>query len=78
MVLFAFLLFVLLKLQLYKFFISSTCFFTSSINFNFKTNCWNSSFVVGKQVLLIVLSSRLEIVSGSQLQEFTGLVIIYC
>ena len=33
MVLFAFLLFVLLKLHLYKFFISSTSFFTSSIIF---------------------------------------------
>ena len=34
--------------------------------------------MVGKHVFLIVLLSGLEIVSGSQLQEFTNLVIVYC
>ena len=38
-------------------------------------NCWNSSFVVGKHVLLIVLSSGL---ANSQLQEFSDLVMAYC
>ena len=75
MVLFAFLLFVLLNLHLYKFFISCTSFFTSSIVF-LLTNCWNSSFMKGKHVLLIVLSSGLEILPGSQQREFTNLVIV--
>ena len=31
--------------------------------------------MVGKHVLLVVLSSGVEIVTGSQLREFTNLVI---
>ena len=38
----------------------------------------STSFVVGKIVLLIVSSSGLEIVPGSQLQEFADLVLVYC
>ena len=34
--------------------------------------------MAGKYALLIALSLGLEIVPGSQLQEFTDLVIVYC
>ena len=34
--------------------------------------------MTGKHALLIVLSLGLEIVPGSQLQEFTDLVKVYC
>ena len=34
--------------------------------------------MAGKHVLLLVLSSGLEIVPGSQLREVTDLVIVYC
>ena len=33
---------------------------------------------MGKHVFLIVLLSGLEIVPGSQVQEFTDLVMLYC